>query len=665
MEKRFRDCFVRLDGASLVIGNDGISRSWRTSPGSFSTVSLDNSVGQIALGTANETSWDFSFDGLTARRTQKGLRFRPLEIAQVRSMGRRVPSVGPQRLSTCLTFRDEHQDLTVRWWARVLAEFPAISIQCEIRCENAPLGDFNRADFENVLDSVPLASGAKQLVSVLFRARTDGCNELVELSSHSLEDLGGKTRLETLGNILLVFCENGDGYFLLHDGPCREDRRLETKQDFLLDGGRVRSFGWGIRPEEISSKRFLRSYTVTTGLFSGGPEGAQIAVKRFLKKRYCHLHNDRPVMIANPWGDRRWLKDANSEFVKKELEACSEIGLTHYQLDDGWQAGGNLQYLSSNGVVTDAYWETDREKYPGGFQELWQYAKSCGVKLGLWYAADSNRDYRDWRNDVNRLVELRERGHFDRFKIDMMRTRTKQAEDNVLRVLEGVRRGCGNRVKLDLDLTGRIQRPGYFLLQDHGDIFVENRYTAWGNYFPWKTARNFWMLSRYLPLQRLEMEFLNPGLNKQSYEKGDPLAPAKYDIRYLFAMTFFAIPLCWCEPSVLTDADRKRLMPLVDLRRHFHVRIQNSLVIPIGREPNGRNWFGFLAAEDASSTAILSIFRDQSAPESRTIDLSPFKTVSKSGRHLAGKVDISCKNSKIVARAKTPGSFGLFEVELA
>lgn len=94
---------------------------------------------------------------------------------------------------------------------------------------------------------------------------------------------------------------------------------------------------------------------------------------------------------------------------------------------------------------------------------------------------------------------------------------------------------------LNLDVTAG-RRGGYFSYSKYGNIFLENRYTDWQNYYPYWTLRNIWTISKYVPAERLQIEFLNNDRNTEKYGD-DPFAPAKYDIRYLFATTMAAQPL--------------------------------------------------------------------------------------------------------------------------
>ena len=82
-----------------------------------------------------------------------------------------------------------------------------------------------------------------------------------------------------------------------------------------------------------------------------------------------------------------------------------------------------------------------------------------------------------------------------------------------------------NQVVFDVDATAN-SRGGYHYLNKYGNIFLENRYTDWGKYYPHWTLRNLWQLSAYVPPELLQVEFLNKWRNPGKYPAGDSLAPA-------------------------------------------------------------------------------------------------------------------------------------------
>jgi hypothetical protein len=55
------------------------------------------------------------------------------------------------------------------------------------------------------------------------------------------------------------------------------------------------------------------------------------------------------MIMMNTWGDRGQDGKINEKFILRELEAGAKLGITHFQIDDGWQQG-----LSSNSASTAA-----------------------------------------------------------------------------------------------------------------------------------------------------------------------------------------------------------------------------------------------------------------------------------------------------------------------
>ena len=45
------------------------------------------------------------------------------------------------------------------------------------------------------------------------------------------------------------------------------------------------------------------------------------------------------MIMSNTWGDRGQDGKVNEPFITAELIAGSKLGVTHFQIDDGWQTG--------------------------------------------------------------------------------------------------------------------------------------------------------------------------------------------------------------------------------------------------------------------------------------------------------------------------------------
>lgn len=78
-------------------------------------------------------------------------------------------------------------------------------------------------------------------------------------------------------------------------------------------------------------------------------------------------------------------------------------------------------------------------------------------------------------------------------------------------LFDKVLKGSDGRVVFDLDVTAE-RRPGYFGLPEIGPVFVENRYTDWGKYWPHRPLRAAFSVvcpqgRRGLSPRRLSMTF--------------------------------------------------------------------------------------------------------------------------------------------------------------
>ena len=70
------------------------------------------------------------------------------------------------------------------------------------------------------------------------------------------------------------------------------------------------------------------------------------------------------------------------------------------------------------------------------------------------------------------------------------------------------------------------------------------------------------MLSKYVPAEKLQIEFLNKWRNTDKY-KGEVFAPENYSFEYLFATTLAGQPLAWMEGTNLQKPTRKFSMTCI------------------------------------------------------------------------------------------------------
>ncbi|MBE7043628.1 MAG: alpha-galactosidase, partial [Ruminococcaceae bacterium] len=338
-------------------------------------------------------------------------------------------------------------------------------------------------------------------------------------------------------------------------------------------------------------------------------EQAWIEYKKFYQK-VCTIQT---YIMSNTWGDRNQDGAVCDAFIREEIDCASQLGADVVQIDDGWQKGitanSKLAVSSAWGSYYDTmpdFWAVNQEKFPDGLEPICEYAKEKNVKIGLWFSPDSTNSYGNWQRDAEHLIELHRRYGVNYFKLDGIHLKDKTGDRNLRKMVEMVRRESDGAVDFNFDITAQV-RWGYFYQRQYGKLFLENRYTDWGNYFPHDTLRNLWGISRYVPAQRLQIEVLNPRRNKQMYEK-DPFAPDLYSMDYLFAIAMVANPLLWMEMSSLEQQDFEQLKEMIGFYRQYRPKLQKAMISPIGKKPSGMSVTGFSATLEKEG--FLLVFRE-------------------------------------------------------
>ena len=285
----------------------------------------------------------------------------------------------------------------------------------------------------------------------------------------------------------------------------------------------------------------------------------------------------------------------------------------------------------------------------------WAYVEIC-----LWFNPSVQDGYADWEKDAQALVGLYDEYGIRTFKIDGLAIPDKRSESNLRRLFDRVLERTGGQVVFNLDATAG-RRGGYHMFNEYGNIFLENRYTDWQNYYPYWTLRNLWMLSKYVPAEKLQIEFLNKWRNTEKYA-GDPFAPANYSFEYLFATTMAGQPLAWMEASGLPE-EALGIGALIERYKEVQHDFHRGVILPVGDEPSGRSWTGFQSVD--GERGYLIFFREQNPdrkarietwlPENSKVRLTPVlgsgkAAVQKTGRRGTLEVELPAPNDYTMYR---------------
>ena len=615
-------CHATLQSDTLTIGNNLIERQFLWNNGNLITISLTDKARGVAHTSAQKTP-----DVVIVKNLE------PTDEGEFSQRQAPADGVHAARLEVEVTCHSARLD--VKRVFHIYDDCPAISSQIYLRGDlgAAPADDATSAgerkniesaadmlvaDQDQTIDRLELNGAHWKARAVEFWDVTDWNDNLVaEREFYSYR----KTRYR--GNLLIA--ANGvdrNGFFFIKEAPCSSVQLNYSGADFITDFGHFMVTGTGLTAADVGPGDWTRAYGCVTGVWGGSELDALKAIRAYQKRvRPVDPGRDEMIMV-NTWGDRSQDSRVREDFCLKELDCMARLGATHFQIDDGWQTGKSPNSATAGGSFSDIYgredyWTPDTAKFPRGLDPIVRRADSLGIAVGLWFNPSAENDFAHWENDARVIIGLYERYGIRHFKIDGLTVATKRAEENLRRLFDTVLETTGNNVVFNLDATAS-RREGYHYFNEYGNIFLENRYTDWGNYYPYRTLRNLWQLCRYVPSEKLQIETLNRARNTAKYS-GDPFGPANYSDEYLLAITMTAQPLLWMETSSLPE-DAYSIAPLVELYKSVWHDMHSGVTLPIGDEPSGRSWTGFQSLTSDNSGYVL-IFREDNDREQRSITL--------------------------------------------
>lgn len=645
-KKVAEDCKIELKQDTLTIENSLIKRSWLWNNGNLITCKLEDKGNGLVWRLRNNQP-DLSLPGEEKEGSEASVRIEE------------VPASLQYTHHLRATVEYKAGNLQVRKILKIYPGCPAIA--CELYLKGQASQKWikaldNPADLQNiekltqnsqggnvpVMEQLMLEGKHWQLEAVEFFDVTDRFNTLVR-PVHALSYRDCLYR----GNLL--FAENMEkeaGFFMLKEAPTSNVQLYYPGGDYLVSEGTFRMVGLGVDSADIKTDEWTKAYSYVTGTYRSGEKQKRMALRNYQMRIRPFLEDRDEMVMLNTWGDRGQDTRVNEAFCLKELELAAKLGITHFQIDDGWQAGrsANSAYGGSFKNIWDNpdYWTPDPIRFPNGLVPIVKRGKELGIEVCLWFNPSIQHDYADWQKDADALIALYEKYGIRTFKIDGTFFDNKLAENRLRSLYNRVMEATGWKAVLNLDATAG-RRGGYFFFNEYGNIFLENRYTDWGNYYPYWSLRNLWMLSRYVAPQSLQIEFLNKWRNKEKYT-GDKFAPSTYSFDYLFAITMAAQPLAWFEAANLPDEafpTGEVIKRYKTVQHDFHT----GYVFPVGDEPSGKSWCGFQSVKDKKGYFLL--FREFNKEESfdmdtffepgEQVEFTPVLGAGKAFRSMVGK----------------------------
>ncbi len=659
-------CRAVLKGDTLLIENELIARWYSWNNGNLMTRSLtDKKSGKEWKMTGNKP--DLSLPGQTDKAQQAA--FSAKVIPQT--------SVAYEHLEAEVTYMLDNVEVK-----RVFRVYPTVAaIACDLyfRGESnkvwsqagtnmadmvnlEKLTGANAADNAPVIEKVDLPGRHWQLNAVEFFDITDRFNTLVR----SVDALSYRPNLYR-GNLLFAHDPlSNSGLFMLKEAPTSNVQLAYAGGDFLTEYGNLKVIGAGMTPADLHPTEWRRGYGFVTGLYAGEPKNAHRALREYQHNLRILKPKRDEMILMNTWGDRGQDARVNEKFALAELDAGARLGITHFQLDDGWETGRSSNSAFKGGSLSNIwanknYWEVNRERFPNGLEPIVKKGKELGIELCLWFNPSRDNSNENWEKDANTLIGLYKKQGIRTFKIDGVNLPDKLAEVNFRKFLDKVSLETDYNVVFNLDVTAQ-RRGGYHYLNTYGNLFLENRYTDWSNYYPYTTLRNLWMLSRYVPAQNLQIEFLNKWRNADKYAANDVFAPKNYSFDYLFAITMVAQPLAWFEGSSL-PSEAFATSKLIKTYNQHKTKLHTGQIFPIGDVPSGQHWTGFQSIVSDKAGFIL-VFREDNADAQKAVStLFPtgarvtFTPIAGEGKAFASRVQ---DEGKVLFTLPGRNSFALY-----
>lgn len=464
----------------------------------------------------------------------------------------------------------------------------------------------------DTLDCIPLGTRHLEVETLTFYDKTDIHDSLVERQTVPVYQ---NCRLEKEGNVFRITdYPHGDSLLLIKHSPTPGSALNRLGGDLVVQGNKYAVLmGNGIDFASMPPGR-VPYYASAVG--TGKTEQIWEELWRYSRAFSFQDPKHSLFIMSNTWGDRSQDMAVCESFILKELERAHELGVDILQIDDGWESGITANSLRKAGGVWEGYysdngdfWKVNGERFPNGLEPVLEKAADYGIEIGLWFSPDSSRDFINVEKDIETLWGLYRTYGVRCFKLDGVKIRSKLSEMRFIHMLEELTKRSGGEIRFNLDVTAE-DRFGYFYCTQYGTLFVENRYTDWGNYYPHNTFKNLWSLAAVIPACRLQMELLNLRRNQEKYE-GMPFAPAQYSMDYLFASVIPANPLVWMELSYLAAEDAALLARIIAVYKRYAGELFASRVIPIGDCPNGMRFSGYLCRSTGAGFGHLLLFREQ------------------------------------------------------
>ena len=189
----------------------------------------------------------------------------------------------------------------------------------------------------------------------------------------------------------MLIAENNqttDLHLVVKLAPLQQAQSSYAGFDFSTDFSAIKVHSSGIVHSNPSTQ-WQEAYPVFSVMYAQNESVALNAYKAYELNSHKYLPEKDNTFTMNTWGDRNRDSRINEKFILKELDAAAQLGITHYQIDDGWQKGTSSNSATkTNAMRWDDWelsdWDVNPTRFPSnGLTKITKKAQSLGISLGL------------------------------------------------------------------------------------------------------------------------------------------------------------------------------------------------------------------------------------------------------------------------------------------
>lgn len=124
-------------------------------------------------------------------------------------------------------------------------------------------------------------------------------------------------------------------------------------------------------------------------------------------------------------------------------------------------------------------------------------------------------------------------------------------------------------------------------------------------YVPYITLKHHWMMGKYYNLMDLQGNWQNPSLTNPKYSDA-----IYHSQTYCALSAFMTTPTAFMLTQFLKGEERNELRKLIAIYKKHRTKLYNSIIIPIGSQPDNASWTGFQFYIPGKNEGYLMVFRE-------------------------------------------------------